>query len=310
MSTRDDGRGQPRNRENAIVVGVDDSSASQSALDWAAGEAQSRGLGLLVLHSVNVPALPGSVKGSSPKRDLAAVARQLLRAATERVATRFGPGLDVRAETSDLAPTQALVSASRTAAMVVVGSRGSNGAAPLSLGSVSTRVSAHAFSPVAVVPASAASGTEGHGGGRPVVVGVDGSSGAEVALRFALEEAARTETGLVVVHAWEAPVLIGGSTWDPAPHTAVLEAQATGAQESVRAMVREARGPHTEQVPCSVEVVRDQPAHALLVRGERAGLIVVGTRGRGGFAGLLLGSVSRTVLHHATVPVVVARAPA
>ncbi|OKI18561.1 hypothetical protein A6A08_24650 [Nocardiopsis sp. TSRI0078] len=108
-------------------------------------------------------------------------------------------------------------------------------------------------------------------------MGVDGSPASRAALEWAAREAADRED--LAVHA----------------------------DRYVRAVVEEARGEHTGDVPVSFAVVEDQAAHALLSRDEGADLLVVGSRGRGGFAGLLLGSVSQSVLHHARVPVAVVR---
>ena len=313
-SARDGGRARARSRTATVVVGVDGSPPSLAALDWAAGEAVARGSELVVLHAAGVPAIaapPGFAIGRTLRRELAEWSGQLLQAAVDHT-TPLHPGLEVRTEVSELDPAQALIAASDEAAMVVVGSRGLGGPSSAFLGSVSLRVSAHALCSVAVVPGSeeAEPGRKrhGHGGRNRVVVGLDGSSGAEAALHFALEEAARTGADLVAVHAWEVPGSIHLTPLDAAAYTAVRESQMLVADKHVRALVQEARREHTIDVRTDIEVVQDQAAHALLARGEDADLIVVGSRGRGGFAGLLLGSVSQAVLHHAVVPVVVARA--
>ncbi|ADH66552.1 universal stress protein [Nocardiopsis dassonvillei] len=313
MGTTDEEGVRAHRGTEGIVVGVDGSPGSRAALDWAARAAADRGLELLVLHALSMPVISaplGFTGRVPPTPELADWAERLLREAVDHVA-RTRPGLELRTEVSKLDPARALLTASRSAEMAVVGSRGLGGTASVFLGSVSVRVSAHATCPVAVVPGP----DEAVGGGDPrvrgergrVVVGLDGSAGGRAALRFALDEAARTGAELVAVHAWEIPNPVDVTALDPAAHAAVREYLVSRADEHVRALVEEARTERTGDVPVRVEVVQDQAAHALLTRGDDADLIVVGSRGRGGFAGLLLGSVSQTVLHHARVPVVVAR---
>ncbi|WP_047869260.1 universal stress protein [Nocardiopsis sp. RV163] len=313
MGTTNEEDVRARGGTEGIVVGVDGSPGSRAALDWAARAAADRGLELLVLHALGMPVVSaplGFTGRVPPTPELADRAERLLREAVDHVA-RIRPGLGLRTEVSRLDPTRALLAASRSAEMAVVGSRGLGGAASVFLGSVSIRVSAHAACSVAVVPGP----DEAVGGGEPlvrgergrVVVGLDGSAGGQAALRFALDEAARTGAELVAVHAWEIPTPVDVTALDPASHTEVREYLVSRADEHVRALVDEARTGRTGDVRVRVDVVQDQAAHALLVKGGKADLIVVGSRGRGGFAGLLLGSVSQTVLHHARVPVVVAR---
>lgn len=304
---------QARGDTEGIVVGVDGSPASRAALDWAARVAADRGVELLVLHALSMPVISaplGFTGRMPPTRELADWAEHLLRKAVDHVA-RTRPGLELRTKVSKLDPTHALLAASRSAEMVVVGSRGLGGTASVFLGSVSIRVSARATCPVAVVPGP----DEAGGGEEPrvrgerghVVVGLDGSAGGQAALRFALDEAARTGAELVAVHAWEIPDPVDITAPTPTAHAEVREYLVSHADEHVRALVDESRTERTEDVPVRIEIVHDQAAHALLTKGGDADLIVVGSRGRGGFTGLLLGSVSQTVLHHARVPVVVAR---
>jgi nucleotide-binding universal stress UspA family protein len=131
-----------------------------------------------------------------------------------------------------------------------------------------------------------------------IVVGIDGSPGAQAALTWAVDEAARRDATLEVVHAWHAPFVDGygyaGSAIDPV-------AMELGA----RAVADEAVEPHRGKVAIDVHVVCGSPASVLVQQAKDADLLVVGSRGRGGFAGLLLGSVSHQVVHHAPCPVVV-----
>lgn len=133
-----------------------------------------------------------------------------------------------------------------------------------------------------------------------IVVGVDGSEESKETLRFALEEARRRRTTLHVVHAfWE---------WEPIPGTREIELDRSPEEREawLAALVREVVGEVTD-VEIRHFTVDDDPAPALLAAAQDAELLIVGSRGQGGFAGLLLGSVSQQCVHHASCPVVVVR---
>jgi nucleotide-binding universal stress UspA family protein len=140
-----------------------------------------------------------------------------------------------------------------------------------------------------------------------IVVGVDGSECAREALAAAIEEGRLRSARLRIVCAWEIPagVLAGGFV--PGFDEATLEGFRHNAETIVERAVAEVRRLEPS-VPCEGEVVEGQPAGALLQHARDASLIVVGNRGRGGFASLLLGSVSQQVVHHAPCPVLVVRA--
>lgn len=138
-------------------------------------------------------------------------------------------------------------------------------------------------------------------GGR-IVVGVDGSSENDDALRWANEEARRRGAALDVVHAWELPALgdpVGMAAADP---VVFLHA----AEHRLSSVVDLTLGDHPG-VEVRQTVVNGEPVRTLLDRAAGADLLVVGSHGRGGFAGLLLGSVSRACLSHAPCPVAVIR---
>ncbi|GAA4912844.1 universal stress protein [Streptomonospora salina] len=302
-----------RTEAAGVVVGMDGSAASRTALDWAARAAADRALPLTVLHALSMPlvAVPfGHAVRITPPPETADHATRLLEGAVDRVG-RIHPGLDVRTEVSSLSSAHALLAAARRAAMVVVGSRGLGGVASAFLGAVGVRVSAHAPCPVAVVPEPREdAGGEREGEWRRrgrVVVGMDGSAGSDGALRFALDHASRTGAELVAVHAWLISAPIDAAALTDPSYVAEHRRAADRAETHVRTTVEQARTPETADVPVRSAVVEDHPAHALLTEGAGAALIVVGSRGRGGFAGLLLGSVSQAVLHHAPAPVVVTR---
>ncbi|AKE88831.1 universal stress protein [Rhodococcus aetherivorans] len=279
-----------------IVVGVDGSAPARAALRWAAGEAVSTGVPLLLVSSANA----GGIGASSPFVDeLRFTARRNLASAAETV-EREHPELSVRTEQSSLVAAQALLGYSGRARMLVLGRRGLGEFTGGLVGSVTSAVVAHAHCPVAVIPGPDESG---RGADGPVVVGVDGSPASLHALDVAFEAADRYKAPLVAVHAWSDRDLVDvvagtpGATWEDVDQ-----------QESV--VLAESLAGRTQDYPnVDVErvVVRDRPVRHLLERAENARLLVVGSRGRGGFEGMLLGSTSRALLHTTPCPLLVVR---
>lgn len=194
-------------------------------------------------------------------------------------------------------PAPTLLDAGRDADLVVVGARGEGGFLGLRLGSVSQSVVSHSPRPVMVVRDDGS----GDRRGGPVVVGVDGSEHSRRALAWARDEALARDVPLRVVHGWTPP---GDAFVVPTTMPAFAAAAAALVEEDV-AWAREA-APGLEVEGLSPA---DGAARALLHAAEDAALVVVGGRGRGGFTGLLLGSVSQQVTHHAPCPVVVVPAP-
>jgi nucleotide-binding universal stress UspA family protein len=139
-----------------------------------------------------------------------------------------------------------------------------------------------------------------------IVVGVDGSEGAKAALRFALEETRLREDTLRAVHAWHVDLSVPGIEAAYQPPATALEEHRRFAEAALEAALSEV-GVDAGGVEIERRVVEGRPAAALVEESRGADLLVVGSRGHGGFAGLLLGSVSQQVVHHADCPVVVVR---
>lgn len=139
-----------------------------------------------------------------------------------------------------------------------------------------------------------------------IVVGVDGSPASGVALRWAIDEARCHGSALEAVYAWH-DVYIGGEY--PMASTLMLPTLYQDAAEKLLDTIVEAEDQTGLSSPITRLLVRDSAAHAILEAAKGADLIVVGSRGRGGFSGLLLGSVGQQVVHHATCPVVVIPVP-
>ena len=144
---------------------------------------------------------------------------------------------------------------------------------------------------------------DGSGNYGRVVVGVDDSRGGRAALRFAAEEAELRKAELHIVCAWSLP---GGHTGHGAYPGPLRDAVVEDAQCTLDTLAYEVSGTHPN-VACVLAVGEPPPARALIEASRNADLVVVGSRGRGGFAGLLVGSVSAQVVHHAHCPVVVVR---
>jgi nucleotide-binding universal stress UspA family protein len=145
---------------------------------------------------------------------------------------------------------------------------------------------------------------------KTIVVGVDGSPGAVAALRFAVEEARTHGKRLHVVHAWRMPLSL--VTAEPAafgvpmvPDLAIDEVRGSALAEAAAVLDAALESVDTSGVEVERELVEAPPARALIEAAQGAELLVVGSRGHGGFTGLLLGSVSQQCTHHAPCPVVI-----
>jgi nucleotide-binding universal stress UspA family protein len=285
-----------------VVVGVDGSDSARQAVGWAATYAARHGLALRVIH-VPVPLVPLADGVDEPDIVRNALRRQGYRWLSDArtTALRVAPGLrvDVALEPEPLAPV--LIEESRSAALLVLGTRGLGDVTGVLLGSTATLLAGHTFCPMVVVRDDGTGAVPAHG---PTVVGVNGSPDSESAIAFAFADASAHHGHLVAVH-----------TWSDSPVDAVLLDHADApdhvpAQQRAYEQLAERLAGWQEKYPdvhVTREVVRDHPARALLRCAEGAALVVVGTRGRGRFRGLVLGSTGQRLLHHAPCPVAIVR---
>ncbi|GLY69934.1 universal stress protein [Amycolatopsis taiwanensis] len=272
--------------DGAVVVGIDGSPESERALDWAADEAALRDA---TLHLVYAFAPLAAFKGAGlpvlrdTYSEFAGAGRRLLEEASAMVGGRVAVTTDMLEEP----PVRALLELSGRARMIVLGAVGAGGFVGMLAGSTAVSVSAHARCPVVIVRGSRRPG--------PVVVGVDGSQAGARAIAAAFDEAAWRKATLVAVHAVQDREFLGTSRPDQAREAgqAVLAESLAGWQEKYPDV-------RVERV-----IVPGRPRHQLLDHSERAQLVVTGSRGRGGFAGLVLGSTSQALIHHADCPVMV-----
>ncbi len=285
----------------SIVVGYDGSPASQNALRWAAAEAVRELTPLRIVEAFELiitsrPA-PGQVV---PLEALRTAREKGLEAVAEGIRLQH-PGLQVETSLVGGSPVPALLEEAQHARLVVLGSRGIGGWSGLMVGSVAVQVTTHAQCPVVVIP----SDLRAHAHDGPtVVVGVDGSKASAKAIDFAFDQAEALHARVVAVHTWTSPFL----TYGEGASRRRLDAQKI--EEEAKVLVAEsvagAAAEHPD-VQWTTELVSGSAAQALLRRSESADLVVVGSRGRGGFTGLLLGSVSQSVLHHTESPLAIVR---
>lgn len=288
--------GQDTQARGGVLVAVDGSEASERSLLWAAREAARRHAPLTIVHCYYWPSSGlGAMDAIGFLMDgLAKDSQDILSAAEESV-RRETPDVEVTVESHLGAPVATLVDMSGRFDLVVVGSRGLGGFKGMLLGSVSTGVVAHALTSVVVVRGE---DEPEDGSLAPVVAGVDSSANGQAALEEAFQAAERFKCGLVAVHAWQAPSA-------RADREQIEDWQRT-ASAGLQALV----APLAARYPSvQVETVtyRDRPTAALLARAQTARLLVVGTRGRSEFTGMLLGSTSRALVHHSPCPVMVVR---
>ncbi|BCJ28612.1 universal stress protein [Actinocatenispora sera] len=281
-----------------ILVGLDGSPPSRRAVRWAAAEAALRGSPLRILTAFVSPIQLYSVIPRSQLPDLAVLqhdARDRLTEQADAVRAEF-PDVSVHADLVEQEPAKALVEGSAEASLTVVGQRGRGALAGMLLGSVSDRVATYASGTVVVVPDEPAAG-------GPVVVGTDGSAASQRAVAVAFEEADRRRTELVAVRAWLASGLDG-----PNRVALVLDVDEMAEQERrlLEESLAEGRSKHPD-VPVRPVLGYGSPVAQLGEQAEGARLLVVGSRGRGGFTGMLLGSTSRSLLYRARCPVAVVR---
>ncbi|OSC24441.1 universal stress protein [Mycobacterium vulneris] len=290
-----------RNAPLGIVVGVDESPGAQVAVQWAACDAELRRIPLTLVHAISpeIATWPQMRLPAGLARWQQDRGRRLIDEAfeiAEKASRRGGPA-EVHTEVLPSAAVPTLVELSNNAEMVVVGCRGTGQWTGRPMGSVSSGLLRYAHCPVAIVPDEAESIS--HKSQAPVLVGIDGSPASELATALAFDEASRRRVGLLALHAWadtnisEWPEIDWPTTESMAEES--LAERLAGWQE---------RYP---DVRVDRIVVRDRPAQQLVQRSEGAQLVVVGSRGRGGFTELLVGSVGESVTQMARVPIIVAR---
>ena len=293
-----------RHAHHGIVVGVDGLPAATGALRWAAREAVLRDASLMVVHAI-APSIPTPEPGTPVPPGVAQWQKNRGRRIIDdalRIVHQSGDDERPASIDSELVFSGAvsgLVDLSKEAQLIVVGCGGGGGLRGRPLGSISTALIRHAQCPVALIhecDTSIADGT-----GASVLVGVDGSPSSELATAIAFDEASRRNVGLTVLHACsDARFLRFPDRQWPAMKAADEDSLAQRLGEWCE------RYPDVAVQPV---VEPDEPTRRLLQHCDSAQLVVVGSHGRGGYAGMLVGAVAAAVAQAARIPVIVARKP-
>ncbi|WAX82122.1 universal stress protein [Streptomyces sp. KMM 9044] len=285
-----------------IVVGVDGSASSLAAVGAAAEEARRRGAGLRVVHAFLWPAMHvplGASPLGPPEGGLRTMAEKLVAEAVAH-ARSVAPDVEVSHAVVTGEPLTVLEAQSRDAELVVVGSRGMGGFIGLLVGSTAVYLASHGQCPVLVVRETGAAD-------GPVVVGVDGSPAGAKAIGFAFAEASLRGAELFALHSWTSWNAPAPAPQDERAPYASRPGELGAAEERLLSEALAGQQERYPSVKVRHEVVHGGTREALIEASRTAQLLVVGARGRGGFSGLLLGSVSQAMLHHAHCPVTVVR---
>ncbi len=280
-----------------IVVGTDGSDHSMRAVEWAAEEAARRGVPLRIVHAVAPWLYDTSVdpRLAAVRKWLITSGEEVVDAAVAAVRGRV-PGIEAGGEAVPGGAAKALLEEARNASMIVLGGHGVGVISGVLLGSTALQVVAHTTVPTVVVrhrdPVVR----------QEILVGVDGSESGDAALAFAFEEARLRRVRLRAVHVWSEPGAAGPGEMMPLVYDPeIVSDEQARHLDGALAPWRD-KYPDVEVVP---EIVHGRPVRILGGASARADLLVAGTRGRGGFAGLVLGSVSHGLLHHAQCPLAV-----
>lgn len=274
------------------------------AVDWAAAAARTHGWAIHLVCAYSLPSFAASTMDGG----FAAIDESRVRSSADEVLDaaeeRLGEGLNVTRSVETGDPTTVLADMSRDASLVVIGKRRGGGLADRILGAVSSALPPHAYCPTVVVPYAA--NARPNIPVRRIVVGMDGSDAARIALGAAINEAIAWKADLTVVSA--VPLATGGAalSWGLAPMDPdeLLADVQSGLDEIVGAALAEV-GEAASGLSVDKHALGGSGAALMTEFSTAVDMVVVGTRGRGGFAGLLLGSTSQSVIQHAQCPVLV-----
>lgn len=289
---------EPATRPHGVLVGFDGSENAMAALDYAAEAAQLHKTRLTVVTAYRLPthfypnyaSLPKS--GEDEAREQRA--KDILEAAREHLADYSG---DVRYHVAEGHSTEVFKNLSAEAQLTIVGSRGRGGFMGLLVGSVATALPPHAASPVVVVPSDAAERHSADGeadAARPVVAGVDGSAASRLVELQAAQAA--LERGAVLQIMMVMPPPDSLASWYPElVQQSLIDERRSELEDWLDAERRWVQG-HFPDLKITRNLEFGDPVTTFVASSQSAGLIVVGTRGRGAVAGTVLGSVSRELL--------------
>ncbi len=282
-----------------IVVGVDGSASALSAVSWAAQECARHKVPLRLLHAYLLPTGGYSeliLTGNEIREAIEQLGHDKLAEAVA-AARAAAPDVEMTTEVVRCGATALLIEESKTARLVVVGSQGLGTVTGMLVGSTALALAAHGKSPVIVVRGTAV--PDG-----PVVVGVDGSPTSEAALAFAFETASMRGAELTALMCWQD--LMMANAYGSSRFTVDWEQ----VDEDERRLLTQRLAGWQEKYPdvrVRSMVLRDRPVRALIRYGAEAQLVAVGSRGHGGFTGMLLGSTSQALVYNAPCPLAIVR---
>ena len=282
-----------------ILVGTDGSGGSKTAVQWAAREAERRGILLRIVHAFDWEWHGARYTIGGEFLDAARQHADAVIAAATDQARAVAPAIRIQADTLIGNPVPRLLEIAADADLLVVGNRGRGGFASLLLGSVSQRVALHAPCPVVVVRGEREAG--------PVAVGVDDSPAAERVLDAAFTAAAERGCSVVGIRTYLPPTPLWLASDVSAVEVETPE-QDSIERERLENQLVPWRGKFPE-VPVETVVSHDSAAAVLVGVSKGAQLVVVGSRGHGALAGAFLGSTGMQLLHHADCPVLIVRPP-
>lgn len=282
-----------------ILVGIDGSKQNRAAVGWALREARVRHDEVIAVHAWHLPALVYYAPGYVPiaTDEMAEEGTKLLQAVVGDVPGHEDVKVEMRVVHGSARSALSHIAEEPGVGMVVVGTRGHGTAPAALLGSVSHGLSHHCPRPLVVVPGSRY-GIDVPASVRRIVVGVDGSQGAEHALRWAADEAKLHGAHLDVVTAW---------SWSASPAERIADVVPGGSLEAAaREVLRRSIAGLADNGVRVNDSVREGHAPAVLLdMAEDADLLVVGSRGRGRTAEMVLGSTSHHCIHRSPIPVAV-----
>lgn len=284
-----------RRSEREIVVGVDSSGALTAAVDWATRAAAARGATLRVLHGFS-PDQPGFAFGMESDSKAIHIATQHM---LERVAAHahaVDASVPVKIVQSDDYPAKLLVRASAGAEILVLGAQGDSHLGFSAIGQTAAQVASHSAAPVVIVRGGSPKPVQ-----HKITVGLHMSADVPSPLGWAFDEAERTGSALVVVHAWQPR-----DSDDPHLRKSKWADYADSCEQRVRSWIETQRASHAA-VEVGVEITRGNPSRVLADHSASTDLMVVGARGSGGFEGLRLGQVARDLLTHSKCTLVITR---
>ncbi|GLY49853.1 universal stress protein [Lentzea sp. NBRC 102530] len=282
-----------------VVVGVDGSASALAAVRWAADDCARHHTPLRLVHGYPLPVrgYPEIILTAAEiRKAIEDQARGWLEEAVA-AARAVAPEVEVTTEVVNAGAVPLLIEESRAARLMVLGSQGLGNVTGLLIGSTALALASHGKCPLVV-----ARGTEVPGG--PVVVGVDGSPTSEAALAFAFEAASMRDAPLTAIMCWQDFMV--ESAYSASRFT--VDWGQVEAEEQ-RLLAQRLAGWEEKYPDVAVHrvVVRDRPVRALMRYGAEARLVVVGSHGHGGFAGMLLGSTSQALVYNAPCPLAIVR---